>query len=362
MSCPPQKEQDIFKTSHVFVFRRLCLKTWQRRPRRILSRAWKGHGGRGRRGRLPDFSARIFCEKASQSHRPATGSLRLKDIFLQKYFQRACNFFSSRLKDTVARLYSMKTPLLLFALIILLDRGVCAGKDSCFDCHRVMEGMSLKFVNDIHYTNGISCAKCHGGDPNESDQNISMNASRGFKVRVTRQGIPEYCGSCHTNASLHGQIHAATAGGSTGAIQDQRSRQAAGRRWQAGGRVCGLPQCPQYPRGQQPAFNRQSATHFQDVRQVPCRHRRRFRRLAAWSDVSTTSAAPAALSATPPMPRSRPPRPCSPVQLLFASAAISPGLRPLQLAEDMAQILTKLEAAGPGSKDALDGRGWRCTA
>jgi len=77
-------------------------------------------------------------------------------------------------------------------------------KDSCFDCHLVMEGMSLVFTNDIHYDKKISCATCHGGDPTEPDQNISMNAAHGFKVRATRQAIPQYCGRCHSDADFMG--------------------------------------------------------------------------------------------------------------------------------------------------------------
>ena len=83
-----------------------------------------------------------------------------------------------------------------------------APKDSCFECHLVMEGMSLKFTNDFHFRQGISCATCHGGDPSEPDQNISMNASHGFKVRVTRQGVPEYCGRCHSDAEFMGKYDA----------------------------------------------------------------------------------------------------------------------------------------------------------
>lgn len=80
-----------------------------------------------------------------------------------------------------------------------------ASKDSCFECHLVMEGMSLKFTNDIHYAEGFSCDTCHGGDRTEPDQNISMSAERGFKVRVTRPGVPEYCGRCHSDADFMGQ-------------------------------------------------------------------------------------------------------------------------------------------------------------
>ena len=88
-----------------------------------------------------------------------------------------------------------------FALITLLACLTCAARDTCFECHTVMEGMSLKFTNDIHYAKAISCADCHGGDATETNQNISMNASRGFKVRVTRQGTPGFCASCHSNTA-----------------------------------------------------------------------------------------------------------------------------------------------------------------
>ena len=80
--------------------------------------------------------------------------------------------------------------------------GVASAKDTCFDCHIVQEGTSIPFKNDIHYKNGISCAACHGGDPNEDDPNLSMSAERGFLVRVTRDGVAEFCGRCHSNAAF----------------------------------------------------------------------------------------------------------------------------------------------------------------
>jgi predicted CXXCH cytochrome family protein len=74
--------------------------------------------------------------------------------------------------------------------------------DSCLDCHKVMEGTSIPFQNDIHFKRGLSCADCHGGDPNSPDQNISMSAAKGFRVRVTREGVAEFCGRCHGNAAV----------------------------------------------------------------------------------------------------------------------------------------------------------------
>jgi predicted CXXCH cytochrome family protein len=87
-------------------------------------------------------------------------------------------------------------------LIVLAASAAWAAKDSCFECHSVQEGMSLVYKDDIHYKYGISCADCHGGDPKEDEGNVSMNASRGFKVRVTREDTPEYCGRCHSDAAF----------------------------------------------------------------------------------------------------------------------------------------------------------------
>jgi predicted CXXCH cytochrome family protein len=101
----------------------------------------------------------------------------------------------------------MRFCLLTMALLPLLASGAEAVKDSCFDCHGVMEGTSAVFKDDVHYHNTISCADCHGGDPKEDTANLSMSPDRGFKVRVTRQGTPDYCGRCHSDAAYMGKFN-----------------------------------------------------------------------------------------------------------------------------------------------------------
>jgi predicted CXXCH cytochrome family protein len=90
-------------------------------------------------------------------------------------------------------------------LVSLAASGAWAAKDSCFECHSVQEGMSIVFQDDIHYKNGISCADCHGGDPSDDNGNTSMNASRGFKVRVKHEDVAAYCGRCHSDAAFMGK-------------------------------------------------------------------------------------------------------------------------------------------------------------
>jgi predicted CXXCH cytochrome family protein len=75
-------------------------------------------------------------------------------------------------------------------------------EDHCFGCHSVQEGMSLVFKDDIHHSKGLSCADCHGGNPKINDMNKSKIPGTGFKPRATREGMPAYCGRCHSDAAF----------------------------------------------------------------------------------------------------------------------------------------------------------------
>ena len=247
----------------------------------------------------------------------------------------------------------MKIRTLLFAVLTLLVCQVCPAKDTFFDCHRVMEGMSRVFTNDIHFSNSISCAVCHGGDPNEPDQNISMNASRGFKVRVTRQGIPDFCGKCHSDTnvmgkyqaqprvdqlakyktSVHGKLLATGrkrvaecvdchAVHTTRAVTDPLSTASPKRVSQT---------CSKCHADSGEAFaNTEHARRFTTQRRPGC--------TVCHSDHDIQPATTAMLTGATSV--------CAPCH--------EPGTEPARLAEDMAQVLGGLEAAGPASKDALD--------
>ena len=256
----------------------------------------------------------------------------------------------------------MKMPILLVALITLLGCGACAGKDSCYDCHRVMEGMSLRFTNDIHFAKSISCANCHGGDPNESNQNISMNSSRGFKVRVTRQGVPEYCGNCHSDTNVMSKYDPQLpvdqlAQYKTGV--HGKSLAAGGRR-----RVAECVDCHSVHNIRMVDDPLSTASPQLFPRRVPSAMRPHLMRSPArgMAGCSPPSDCPAARSATRPMPPSRPPRPCSPVRLPFAPAAIGPGLRPHSWRRTWRRCWPDWKRPVPARKTPWHGRAWRCIA
>ncbi len=255
--------------------------------------------------------------------------------------------------EAMFELNSKKTPILLVALVTLLGCGACAGKDSCYDCHRVMEGMSLKFTNDIHFAKAISCANCHGGDPNESDQNISMNASRGFKVRVTRQGVPEFCGNCHSDTNVMSkydpqlpvdqlaQYKTSVHGKSLAASGRRRVAECVDCHSVHNIRMVDDPLSTASPQLISKTCAKCHASTFDAF--AASRHGRLFttQRLPGCTVCHSAHATEPATTAMLTGPTS------------VCARCHRPGTPPAQLAEDMAKVLARLEVAGPGAKDAL---------
>ncbi|MBA4407600.1 hypothetical protein C0389_10020 [bacterium] len=73
-------------------------------------------------------------------------------------------------------------------------------EDRCYSCHKEIESLPIDFSeNDTHRHANLSCASCHGGDPNSDDQEIAMSPSRGFIGVPKKKDIPKFCGKCHSN-------------------------------------------------------------------------------------------------------------------------------------------------------------------
>jgi hypothetical protein len=114
------------------------------------------------------------------------------------------------------------TPLMLAgALFVMLLAGrpplVAAQTEQpetvCIQCHSALPdklGAPVKlWRKSIHAENGISCNRCHGGDPKNAAD--AMNRSRGFLGAPKEAEIPAFCGRCHPGvmndylASAHGK-------------------------------------------------------------------------------------------------------------------------------------------------------------
>lgn len=101
--------------------------------------------------------------------------------------------------------------LLLVTLIIFINPPVFAlPENSCVDCHKKPDIISTlpkwqqeifgEWSDSTHSIKGVTCEKCHGGDPNETKKE---QAHKGVKDSsdpgspIYYKNIPATCGSCH---------------------------------------------------------------------------------------------------------------------------------------------------------------------
>jgi len=91
---------------------------------------------------------------------------------------------------------------LLFTVLFATAGGWAATKDSCAICHASLDGdlaqPAKAFDADVHHQAGLSCADCHGGNPND-DSMDAMSPARGFRGVPKRNQIPEFCARCHAD-------------------------------------------------------------------------------------------------------------------------------------------------------------------
>ena len=78
--------------------------------------------------------------------------------------------------------------------------------DSCRTCHAVLDGRlgepARQFQEDVHAGRGLSCADCHGGDPQQEDSDKAMDRKRGYRGVPKRAEIPQLCARCHSDGAV----------------------------------------------------------------------------------------------------------------------------------------------------------------
>jgi hypothetical protein len=100
----------------------------------------------------------------------------------------------------------MKNSITSLALMFLSLQAAPAAppKDTCITCHSALEGDLAKpaqqFDVDVHHQAGLSCADCHGGDPNDESMN-AMGVAKGFRGAPKKNRTPDFCARCHSDAA-----------------------------------------------------------------------------------------------------------------------------------------------------------------
>ncbi len=111
---------------------------------------------------------------------------------------------------TLPRTSCFLSSLLMLVTSLLLSATAVA--DACVDCHknpnfRTQNKKLYDYYNDwivsTHKKAGVSCADCHGGDPNADQAEAAHNG--GFlpsnpNSRVHYKKLPATCGKCHPSA------------------------------------------------------------------------------------------------------------------------------------------------------------------
>jgi hypothetical protein len=96
----------------------------------------------------------------------------------------------------------MRAATILWLLSPICLFGQAAKKDSCVECHSVMNDNQLRpvllFKNDVHGSHGLGCADCHGGDRTADDPTVAMSKAKGFRGKPARATIPKLCAECHS--------------------------------------------------------------------------------------------------------------------------------------------------------------------
>lgn len=93
----------------------------------------------------------------------------------------------------------------LVLLLALASSGWAATKDSCVTCHASLAGVFAQpakdFGSDVHHQAGLTCADCHGGNPND-DSMDAMSPKNGFRGAPPKNRLPEFCGRCHSDGAF----------------------------------------------------------------------------------------------------------------------------------------------------------------
>jgi len=88
--------------------------------------------------------------------------------------------------------------LLGVSIVAVIPAGTLSAKDSCYECHQVAgDKPTAQFAGDIHHRKGISCAGCHGGNPNTDDMDQAMSKAAGFIGVPKGDAISKICAACH---------------------------------------------------------------------------------------------------------------------------------------------------------------------
>jgi nitrate/TMAO reductase-like tetraheme cytochrome c subunit len=123
-----------------------------------------------------------------------------------------------RLRTLLGSALTLVTVGVAGSALLVVGEGVGSAdesaKDSCVECHSNADFLvTHKKLHDYyqlwkestHALEGVSCADCHGGDPEVSDKKAAhggdVGGEDGAGSAVNFRNLPETCGTCHDEIS-----------------------------------------------------------------------------------------------------------------------------------------------------------------
>lgn len=115
----------------------------------------------------------------------------------------------------------MNTIALVIALLLPGILTAAPGAvDRCLSCHETIgDAPSALFKKDIHHARGVTCAGCHGGNPNAEEMEQGMDTAAGFIGVPKGDRISEACARCHSDAERMKELGATVPAGQLELLQ-----------------------------------------------------------------------------------------------------------------------------------------------
>ncbi|MGA2298508.1 MAG: cytochrome c3 family protein, partial [FCB group bacterium] len=91
-------------------------------------------------------------------------------------------------------------------IILAKPKSIKASEDQCYNCHTSLDGKNLApakaYTQDIHFSKGITCADCHGGNSKTEDMDSAMSKANGFIGVPKSQERFKTCAKCHADEKV----------------------------------------------------------------------------------------------------------------------------------------------------------------
>ncbi len=86
------------------------------------------------------------------------------------------------------------------SLLLFMPATRTQAADKCLSCHETLgDKESTLFKHDVHFEKGVSCAGCHGGNPNADEMEKAMDTAAGFIGVPKGDRISQACATCHAS-------------------------------------------------------------------------------------------------------------------------------------------------------------------